>query len=1019
MIAQSTIERIKDLSLVDVVRKYSEHELKKKGASLQGLSPFTNEKTPSFYVVPSKNIYKCFSSGKGGNNPIAFVMELKGMEFYDAIHQLAGDFAITIEYENIDPATAKKQQTDKKNYDKLLRAANRQFIQALEDACDSDTYNYIFDHLGYAADDAIQWEFGLAPNKKNFLTSKVIQSELYQEALTIGLIGEKEGVSYDVFRARWVFPIYNHFNQLVGFAGRIMAPDSKYPKYINSKESPVFSKSKILFGLNHAQEEIKKAGFAYLVEGYTDVFTWHQAGVRNTVASCGTSFTREQAQLLKKYTETVMVCFDGDDAGQKKALDTIEILLQESLYPELVLLPHSSQLENGRSVGIDPDSFGRALRDKSETFYPQSHLFSRKEVYSGNSIHDLLSINKHDALEYYIDVTFLPSRLSENAHDKQKALDKIAGIIGYIGKSVVIDDYSKYIAKKYDFRVQTVRAAVDQAKEAHQKHIERQEYKTHVKKNRVVKLDGDPKVFPFFEEKVNKKGEFKELRINKLKFVKLMASFGYSRYELNGTATPSERSYTFVKIEDNIITHSSKEGIIDELEEFIEKEYDFVGAGCDITDSEMLINKLYDGIRTYFNKDLFYRVRQEDPIIINTDRVDRIYFYFSNGFVEVTDEKFTLRPYDEMPGSVWNHQKLNREFKPIEGFAELKIDRQTTGVVSDFVWKISNQDADRFDSLITIIGFLLHDFYDYKLKAVNFTDSSLAEEADGRSGKTLLSQIIGWVRSYTEINGKDFNPNDKGKYEGADLGTQVLHINDVLSTGQNKFLFEYIFNDVTEGYMVKKLYMQPFRNRSKIIVSSNSPIDVRGGSQKDRIIEYELSNYFSADYSPEDEYKMWFGRDFDDVEWQKTYNFMCICAMAFLYSGLKTPKTINLELRKLLQYTSKDFLEFMREIEENCKQGNEKDPYTGYFAQLSKHNLTMPLGTWSDIRQFPRFDKKILKDLFEGAYEDYQNQKWFTSKMWTKWLRDYSEKALGVKKPIETRANGRNWIQFTETPKEG
>ncbi len=1003
LIANSTIERIRELSLTDVVAKYSPHEMKRQGSSLIGLSPFSEEKTPSFNIVPSKNLYKCFSSGKGGNNPIAFVMDVKGIGFYDAVLQLAQDFTITIDYDGADQTTAQERQTEKKRHDTLLRATNRQFSQQLEAlGTESDSYRYVFEYLGYDCDDRDQWEFGIAPDIAKFLTKSVIQSEYYPEAISLGLITEKEGSTYDLFRNRWVFPIYNHYNQIVGFAGRILSGDSKYPKYINSKESVLFQKSKILFGLNHALDKIKQKGFVYLVEGYTDVFTWHKLGLQNTVASCGTSFTVDQAKLLKRFTGKVVVCFDGDAPGQKKAIDTIETLIREGLNPEVVLLPE----------GDDPDSFGRS--DLSQ-LHNHTQLTSRYDIIANKSIHDYLTINKHDGIEYLIDVIFLPSHISQNSHDKQKALDKIAGIIGCITKNVVLDDYSKFIAKKYEYRVQTVRDAIDEAAEVHTKSQERKQYQEHVKKNRIVKLEGNPNQFPFFSEETTSKGEYKGIRINKLKFVKLLASFGYSRYELGDSETQADRQYTFVKIEESIITHTSKESIIDELERFIQNDYDFVEAGFINTDAEDLINKLYDGMRAYFNKDLFHRVRQDSPIIINKDQVNKMFFYFSNGFVEVTEEGYSLKPYADMPGSVWNHQKLDREFNAIPNFATKKIDIKDTGVVSDFVWKVCNQDAERFESLTSIIGYLMHDFYDYKLRAINFTDSSLSEEADGRSGKTLLSQIIGWVRSYTEINGKDFNANDKGKYESADIGTQVLHINDVQSIGANKFHFESIFNDVTEGYMIKKLYVPPFRNRSKMIISSNNPIDVRGGSQKDRIIEYELSNFFSSEHSPEDEYGIWFGRDFDKEEWQKTYNFLCTCAMSYLRHGLVTPKTINLEQRKLIQYTSKEFLEFMHEIEQNCKEGNQVDPYPGYFKKLQSNNLKLPMDDWSDIRELPKLDKKLLKELFEESYEDFSHANWFTSKLWTKWLRDYSEKALGIKKPLETRANGRSWIQFVES----
>lgn len=576
----------------------------------------------------------------------------------------------------------------------------------------------------------------------------------------------------------------------------------------------------------------------------------------------------------------------------------------------------------------------------------------------------------------------------EDPVEKNQALMQVAGMLASMPDEMAVarDEYAKQIRNAYKVSKGTMDGIVKAALEAAANAKSRKDHRQRVQKNRVIKLNGSPVTWPFFTEEYAQDGNFKGIKINKLKFIELLKSFGYSRFQ-----TEEGKEYQFVQIKENIITHCNRHDIIDHLEIFINKEYDFEKAkDIQFTDSEILLNKFYDGIRTYFNNELFARVKQEHEIILNSDLKDRMYFYYRNGFVEVTRNGYELKAYEEMNGSTWDHQVLERDFQKIKDFPEMAGNH---GIFADFIYKLSGQETQRFIAFMTVIGYLCHDFYGYKLKAINFTDSRLSDVDDGRSGKTLLAKMLGRVRSYTEINGKDFNPRQREKYEKANLGTQIMHLNDVKAN----FPLEFIFNDITEGYMVKKLYMDPFRNKSKFIVSSNRTLNIEGGSQRDRIIPIEVSEYFSVDHSPEDEYEVWFpdNPEIDDnwskEEWAKFDNFIALCGVHFLQKGIVIPASINLEERTLRNHTSEEFVEWM------------DDKLRDYKKAETLHEA--------------RFDKKELREEFWKAHSGSFSKKFesiFTARLFNKWLKRYAQLRLRIKNVHEFKTSGVQYITFKE-----
>ncbi|WKZ60783.1 MAG: hypothetical protein QY309_04715 [Cyclobacteriaceae bacterium] len=592
----------------------------------------------------------------------------------------------------------------------------------------------------------------------------------------------------------------------------------------------------------------------------------------------------------------------------------------------------------------------------------------------------------------------------ENPIIKNDRVEDIARTLAHIPKPVAREAYAKQIGKQYNISWPTFKKLIDDFIAIHKRSDE-----IKVRKNKVNTLEGDPTRWPFFIEQIalNKDSEevFKGVEIDLEKFIALLASFGFTRYETGNTPNSKEDSFAFVRLDGNVIRNVSRQQIIDFIENFIRKEYNF--EKCHYVDSSILLNKFYKGMKTLFNKDLFARVRTDQPIIINKDTPANTYFYFRNGFVTVTRSSITMQPYEEMNGSVWDTQMLDRDFKLIDLDApEREAEKYPKGVFADFCWQISGHNVNRFQSLCSIIGYLLHDFYEYKLKAVLLTDSSLSEASEGRTGKTLFAKCLGYVRSYTEINGKDFDSGNKNKYEDVTLGTQVVHLNDVKTRGRFKFDFEDVFNDVTEGMIVNAKYMTPFRQFAKMIISTNKTLNIIGASQRDRIIEFEMSDFFGEDRSPHQYYGQWFGRDWDETEWSLFDNFICFCAQLFLKEGLIMPETINLEARKLMNHTATEFIDFMSD----CREVIER---TGKPFENYRFNGTMT--TTTSFEDF-EFDKRQLYEYFLQTNTDFKS--WLTSKKFNTWLHQYAELHLKIKHPRDWRSNGAGYIQFRPDPEK-
>jgi len=347
VIKQEVVDKILDAARVEeVVGDFV--DLKKRGTSLIGLCPFHNEKTPSFNVSVSKGIYKCFGCGAGGDS-VRFVMEHEKYSYPEALKYLAQKYHIEVEETERTPEQAAAQ--DKR--ESLLIVTNwagKFFRETMWDTEDGRTIglNY-FRERGYRDDIIQKFELGYSPEGWTALYDRA-KAEGYKDEFleATGLIIRKDdGSVYDRFRGRVMFPIHNLTGRILGFGGRTLKTDKKTPKYVNSPESEVYHKSDVLYGLYVAKKPILDADNCYLVEGYADVLSMHQAGVENVVSSSGTSLTSGQVRLISRYTKNVTILYDGDEAGIKASLRGTDMLLEEGLNVKVLLFPD----------GNDPDSY--------------------------------------------------------------------------------------------------------------------------------------------------------------------------------------------------------------------------------------------------------------------------------------------------------------------------------------------------------------------------------------------------------------------------------------------------------------------------------------------------------------------------------------------------------------------------------------------------------------------------------------------------------------------------------------
>ncbi len=409
MISRNTIDEVKSrIDIVDVVSDFI--SLKRSGQNYKALSPFTNEKTASFYVVPSKGIFKDFSSGKGGDS-ITFVMEHEGMSYIEALKYLAKKYGVEIK-EEVSSVKEQAAQSERDSLYIVMNYAKDYFKHLLFNHEEGRSIGLsYFRERGFNDRNIEKFELGYALNEWNGLEKTATKNGYSAEALEkSGLVIKKEdGRTYDRFRGRVIFPVHNLSGKVIAFGARILTKEKDQPKYINSPETDIYHKSNVLYGMFQAKNEIRKHDFCYLVEGYTDVMSLHQAGIENVVASSGTALTEEQIKLMHRFTENVTVLFDGDAAGIKAALRGIDLVLRGGLNVRIVLLPD----------GEDPDSYSKKMGSTELNQYLKDHtkdfISFKIELYSADAAKD--PIRKAELIRDIVtSITAIPDPLKRTVY---------------------------------------------------------------------------------------------------------------------------------------------------------------------------------------------------------------------------------------------------------------------------------------------------------------------------------------------------------------------------------------------------------------------------------------------------------------------------------------------------------------------------------------------------------------------------------------------------------------------------
>jgi DNA primase len=351
MITKPTIDKIMEATdIVEVIGEFV--QLKKRGANYVGLSPFVNERTPSFTVSPVKGIFKDFSSGKGGS-AVTFLMELEKFTYPEALKWLAKKYGIEVE-ETVESSENREADNRRESLMIVTGYAAKFFHESLLDTDEGKNIGLsYFKERGFSKETITKFELGYSPDQWEAFTGQALKDGYQQEFLEESGLSVKRdnGSLYDRYRGRVMFPIHSFSGRVIAFGGRTLKSDKNVPKYVNSPESEIYHKSSVLYGLYFAKKAIREEDNCYLAEGYADVISVHQAGIENVVASSGTSLTVDQIRLIGRLTKNITILYDGDAAGIKASLRGLDMILEEGLNVKVVLFPD----------GHDPDSYVRKV----------------------------------------------------------------------------------------------------------------------------------------------------------------------------------------------------------------------------------------------------------------------------------------------------------------------------------------------------------------------------------------------------------------------------------------------------------------------------------------------------------------------------------------------------------------------------------------------------------------------------------------------------------------------------------
>ena len=451
MIAKPTIDSVFETArLEEVIGDFV--QLKKSGSNFKGLSPFSDERTPSFMVSPAKQIWKDFSSGKGGN-VVAFLMEHEHFSYPEAIKYLARKYNIEIE-ETVQSDEQKEQANERESMYLVSEYARTYFQDILWNHPKGKAIGKsYFLERGFTEETIKTFGLGYSLDEWTAFTDKAIEEGYQLDYLAkTGLTIVKDTKQFDRFKGRVLFPIQSMSGRVLGFGGRILTNDKKAAKYLNSPDSEIYHKSKVLYGIYHAKQAIAKEDVCYLVEGYTDVIQMHQRGVKNVVASSGTALTTDQIRLIRRLTNNITVLFDGDAAGLRASLRGIDLILEAGMNVRVCSFPE----------GEDPDSFAKNTPFETLVLFLQENakdfIQFKASLLAEQSGND--PIKKAETIREIVkSISKIPDRIKKEVYVKTCAQimdiseEVLFNTLAQIGKKEVQDAYKKQQQQQQSFQV--------------------------------------------------------------------------------------------------------------------------------------------------------------------------------------------------------------------------------------------------------------------------------------------------------------------------------------------------------------------------------------------------------------------------------------------------------------------------------------------------------------------------------------------------------------------------------------
>lgn len=506
MISRNTIDTVFEVARVEeVISDYV--QLKRAGSNLKGLSPFADEKSPSFMVSPVKQIWKDFSSGKGGN-VVTFLMEHEHFSYPEAIRYLAKKYNIEIE-ETEQTSEEKMQSSEKESMYLVSEFAQKYFHKTLLESEEGKSIGLsYFKERGFTTQTIEKFGLGYSPDSWSAFTDEALKSGYQLEFLEkTGLTIIKEDKKFDRFKGRVMFPIHSMSGRVLGFGGRILTNDKKAAKYLNSPESEIYHKSKVLYGIYQAKQAIAKNDNCYLVEGYTDVIQFNQSGIENVVASSGTALTPDQIRLISRLTKNITVLFDGDAAGLRASIRGIDLILEEGMNVKVCTFPD----------GDDPDSFARKTSFEDLTLYLEENAkdFIQFKASLLNQEAQNDPIKKAELIrDMVMSISKIPDRIKREVYTKETSR------IMDISEDVLVNTLAQ-ILKKENYESAKKTFEENKALEAVKKETAQLEkvdvlYLLERKIIAILLLYGNREVaFEDVEGKVNEEGELQEIVVKR------------------------------------------------------------------------------------------------------------------------------------------------------------------------------------------------------------------------------------------------------------------------------------------------------------------------------------------------------------------------------------------------------------------------------------------------------------------------------------------------------------------------